>query len=196
MVQKNNTKQHPKEIYQSDNGCECVSVKTMGNTYVNISVSKYFSFLDIVYFLSLLISNYFLCINSLHVVFSYHFYTVFLYLVTLLFCLYKNYTILFSPRKESVILLDNIGLQITTQNFLCRESSEYLSYCDIEDFVIVEMFHRQFSVVTYLSCLLTNKQQHKILFGNFNLKLSQLEVMYQSVKHVLRSKHSVNILDS
>lgn len=76
-------------------------------------------------------------------------------------------------------------------NLLQRESSEYISYNDIKDFVIVELIQR-FSIVTYLSCMFKNVNNHKILFADFNLKLSQLETMYHSVKHVLSSNHALD----
>lgn len=176
-----------KEIYHHESKDGSVSIKVMGDTYVHISVAKHFSYSQVLYFIALLVSNYFLCTKFIPLVLSHNVFISFLYSTTVLFCSYKIYQTIFNTWKQNIIFVSNIGLQITTLNLLQRESSEYLSYCDIENFAIVEMFHRQFSVVTYLSCLLKN-EKHKILFENFSLKLAQLEVMYQSVKHVLASR--------
>uniref|UniRef100_A0A8D8XZF4 Phosphatidylinositol N-acetylglucosaminyltransferase subunit H conserved domain-containing protein n=1 Tax=Cacopsylla melanoneura TaxID=428564 RepID=A0A8D8XZF4_9HEMI len=193
MVQTRPTKNFLKQIYQNDNGLECVSISTIGNTYVNMSVCKHISYFEIVYLSTLLGLNYFLCTNFIHVLFMYNLFSLFLYIVTLLICLYQTHSLVFSARSQNVIFLSNIGLQITTSNLIGTESSEYLSYDDIEDFIIVEMFHRQFSVVTYLSSVLKNEKSHKILFENFSLKLTQLEIMYQCVKHVLSSKNIIDL---
>ncbi|KAL1452527.1 hypothetical protein WDU94_006750 [Cyamophila willieti] len=192
MVQTSLNENVLKQIYQSDNGFECVSISTMGNTYVNMSVYKRISYFEMIYLLTLIGLDYFLCTNIIHVMFTYNLVSSFLYIVGLLICVYQTHGLFFSPRNQIVNFFSNIGLQITTSNLIGTESSEYLSYNDIEDFIIVEMFHRQLSVVTYLASVLKNGKSHKLLFENFSLKISQLEIMYQCVKHVLSSK---NVLD-
>lgn len=176
-----------KEIYHSDSKDNSVSIKTLGDTYVQITVARHLTLSQIIHVLVVLVCNYFLCTNCIHLIFSYTACSLCIFITTVIYCTYKIYTVLFSPRKQSVIFVSHIGLQVTTVNSLRKESSEYISYSDIDNFVIVEMFHRQFSVVTYLSCLLKNKDNHKILFGDFSLKLAQQEIMYQCLKRVIVS---------
>ncbi|KTW27251.1 uncharacterized protein T551_03245 [Pneumocystis jirovecii RU7] len=91
------------------------------------------------------------------------------------------------PSSESLLVLHNIGLQITLHYFLLPSRTRFIPLSDILDVVIHEGFIG-LEVRYYLALIIRNEDTLQVIFENLLPRRKFLEIVYKEIRTIFIEK--------